>query len=220
MTTRDPTAAAYDRWSAVYETDRNRTRDLDGSVLRGAGLPLAGASVLEIGCGTGRNTVFLAEAAARVLAIDFSEGMLEKARTRCAGRRVRFVAQDIRTRWPADDASIDVAVTDLVLEHVEDLAPIFGEAARVLRSGGLFHVSELHPVMQLDGKQANFTDPATGNEIRVPAFRHSVSEFVNTAIAAGLVVRRLDEWFVDDADRTAGRPRLLTLLLERPARKA
>lgn len=215
MTTRDPTATAYDRWSAVYETDRNRTRDLDGMVLRGAGLPLAGAAVLEIGCGTGRNTVYLAEAAARVLAIDFSEGMLEKARARCAGRPVRFVAQDIRTRWPADDASIDVAVTDLVLEHVEDLAPIFAEAARVLRPGGVFHVSELHPTMQLDGKQANFADPATGAEVRVPAFRHTIPEFVNTAVAAGLVLRRLDEWFIDAADRAAGRPRLLTLLLAR-----
>ncbi|MBL8701695.1 MAG: class I SAM-dependent methyltransferase [Alphaproteobacteria bacterium] len=213
--TGDETASAYDRWAAVYETDRNRTRDLDGAVLRGAGLPLAGAVVVEIGCGTGRNTEFLAAHAARVLALDFSEGMLAKAQARCAGRPVRFVAQDIRTRWPAEDASIDVAVTDLVLEHIEDLAPIFAEAARVLRPGGVFHVSELHPAMQRDGKQANFTDPATGAEVRVPAFRHTIPEFVNTAIAAGLVLRRLDEWFIDEVDRTAGRPRLLTLLLER-----
>lgn len=208
-------ASAYDRWAPHYDDDRNRTRDLDGVVLRGAGLPLDGASVLEIGCGTGRNTLFLTEAADEVLAIDFSDGMLGKARARCTGRRVRFVAQDIRAAWPTADATIDVAVTNLVLEHIADLAPIFAEATRVLRPGGIFFVSELHPTMQRDGKQANFADPATGAEIRVPAFRHTIPEFVNTAIATGLMLRRLDEWFLDDADRAADRPRLLTLVFAR-----
>lgn len=203
-----PIANAYDRWSASYDAARNTTRDLDGRVLRDARLPLAGARVLEIGCGTGRNTVFLAAQAREVVALDFSEGMLAQARTRCAGLPVRFAAQDLRTRWPVGDATIDVAVTDLVLEHIEDLAPIYAEAARVLRPGGVFFVSELHPAMQRAGKQANFTDPATGTEHRIPAYRHDVAAFVNGGIGAGLVLRRLDEWRLGADD---DHPRLLTL---------
>jgi ubiquinone/menaquinone biosynthesis C-methylase UbiE len=206
-------AAAYDRWSASYDADRNTTRDLDGRVLREAGLPLPGARVLEIGCGTGRNTVFLASRAREVVALDFSEGMLAQARARCAGLPVRFATQDLREPWPVDAATIDVAVTDLVLEHIANLAPVFDQAARVLRPGGVFFVSELHPAMQRAGKQANFIDPATGAEQLIPAHRHDVAEFVNGGIGAGLALRRLDEWRLAPDDTN---PRLLTLLFAKP----
>jgi len=206
-------ASAYDRWSASYDADRNTTRDLDGRILREARLPLAGARVLELGCGTGRNTVFLAEHARAVVALDFSEGMLAQARQRCAGLPVRFAAQDLRARWPVADATIDVALTDLVLEHIADLVPIFADAVRVLRPGGIFFVSELHPAMQRAGKQANFIDPATGIEQRIPAYRHDVAEFVNDGIGAGLVLRRLDEWRLAASD---DHPRLLTLVFAKP----
>lgn len=39
-------------------------------------------------------------------------------------------------RWPLDDASVDLAVADFVVEHVEDPDAFFGEAARVIRPGG------------------------------------------------------------------------------------
>jgi malonyl-CoA O-methyltransferase len=53
-------AAAYDQWADTYDNDHNRTRDLAGNILREAGLAVAGRSVVEIGCGTGRNTEWLA----------------------------------------------------------------------------------------------------------------------------------------------------------------
>ncbi len=208
-----PVAAAYDRWSASYDADCNTTRDLDGRVLRAAGLPLAGARVLELGCGTGRNTLFIAAQAREVLALDFSAGMLAQARTRCADLPVRFAQQDLRLRLPPADGTIDLALTNLVLEHIEDLRPVFAEAARVLRPGGMFFVSELHPAMQRAGKQANFIDPATGTERRIDAHRHDVADFVNCAIDAGLVLRRLDEWRLAPTDPD---PRLLTLLFAKP----
>ena len=135
--------------------------------------------------------------------------MLAQARSRCAGLAVRFARQDVRLRWPPPDRSIDVALTDLVLEHIDDLRPVFAEAARVLRPGGVFWVSELHPAMQRAGKQANFTDPATGTEHRIPAYRHDVAAFVNGGIGAGLILRRLDEWRLAADD---DHPRLLTVL--------
>ena len=67
-------AEAYDRWAATYDADKNATRDLDAIVVRKAPLALEGREVLELGCGTGKNTSYLAEHAARVVAMDFSEG--------------------------------------------------------------------------------------------------------------------------------------------------
>ena len=55
-------------------TISNRTRELAAEVLRQRGLAVAGRDVLEIGCGTGRNTQWLDEHARSVLALDFLRG--------------------------------------------------------------------------------------------------------------------------------------------------
>src|SRR5215207_7367164 len=192
-----PVSAAYDRWAASYDSDRNLTRDLDARVLREAPLDVDGRDVLELGCGTGKNTAWLAGRARSVVALDFSDGMLARARERLAGlgtlQRVRLERHDVRELLPLAEASVDVVVGNLVLEHVRDLAPVFAEAARVLRPGGRLFCCELHPVRQLRGGQAHFTDAATGETVHVPAFRHTASEYVNDGLAAGLVLRALGE---------------------------
>jgi ubiquinone/menaquinone biosynthesis C-methylase UbiE len=207
-------ARAYDRWAAQYDEDRNTTRDLDAAVARRAPLRIAGRDVLELGCGTGKNTVWLAREARQVHALDFSEGMLAEARRRIDAPNVRFIQHDVRLAWPLPAASVDVVVGNLVLEHVRDLAPIHAEAARVLRPGGQLFLCELHPFRQLRGGQAHFVDEASGETVHVPAFTHSTSEYVNGGISAGLVLRELGEWLEPEAPAEMP-PRLLSLLFER-----
>jgi len=207
-------ARAYDRWSLQYDSDRNATRDLDADVLRRAPLRLAARRVVELGCGTGKNSVWLAEQAATLTALDFSAGMLAVARERVARENARFVEQDIRVEWPVPSGGADVVVGNLVLEHVTDLAPVFAEAARVLAPGGQLFLCELHPYRQLGGSQAHFTDPSTSETVPVAAFVHSTSEYVNGAIAAGFALRELGEWLEDVAAADAA-PRLLSMLFER-----
>jgi len=71
---------AYTDWSATYDVDRNLTRDLDQLATRETLSNLRFKSILELGCGTGKNTALLAQIGEHVLALDFSEGMIEKAR--------------------------------------------------------------------------------------------------------------------------------------------
>jgi ubiquinone/menaquinone biosynthesis C-methylase UbiE len=207
-------ASAYDRWAAQYDSDRNATRDLDADVVRRSPLDLAGRRVLELGCGTGKNSAWLAERAGELVALDFSPGMLDVARSRVRAPNVRFVQHDIRAPWPVDAGCVDVVIGNLVLEHVRDLAPLFAEAARVLSAGGQLFLCELHPYRQLRGGQAHFTDGATRETVPVTAFLHSTSEYVNGAIAAGFELRHLGEWLEPDAPEGAP-PRLLSLLFER-----
>ncbi|MDQ2668633.1 MAG: methyltransferase domain-containing protein [Gemmatimonadota bacterium] len=206
-------ARAYDRWSASYDSDVNATRDLDATVLRRAPLRLHGRHVLELGCGTGKNTAWLATKAARVTALDFSDGMLAVARERVTAYNVEFVRHDLRSAWPLRDESADVVVGNLVLEHLENLPPIFAEAARVLTGGGQLFLSELHPFRQLRGGQAHFADPSSGETVAVTAHRHSTSEYVNSTIAAGFTLIELGEWLEEDASADTP-PRLLSLLGE------
>jgi ubiquinone/menaquinone biosynthesis C-methylase UbiE len=207
-------ARAYDRWAASYDADKNATRDLDAVVVRRVPLQLEGRDVLELGCGTGKNTSFLAEHARRVVAMDFSEGMIARAHERIATSNVQFVRHDVRDVWPVPPASVDVVVANLILEHVHDLAVVFFEMARVLRPGGQVFICELHPYRQLQGGQAQFTDPRTGERVQVTAHIHTVSEYVNGGIEAGLELRALGEWIEDEAPEGSA-PRLISLFFER-----
>jgi ubiquinone/menaquinone biosynthesis C-methylase UbiE len=211
-------AAAYDRWAATYDSVENPTRDLDAMVLRAQNFDLAGKTIVEAGCGTGKNTAWLAAQARRLIAFDFSDGMIAVARRalEAAGpaTNVTLRRHGILEPWPVEDGGADLVVIDLVLEHIADPAPVFRHAHRALRPGGILFLCELHPARQLLGEQARFRDDATGEEIRVPAFLHDVSDFVNAGIAAGFNVARLDEWRDSGADERVA-PRLLSLVFIR-----
>jgi malonyl-CoA O-methyltransferase len=84
----------------------------------------------------------------------------------------------------------------------------------VLRADGQLFLCELHPQRQLLGGQAHFTDEAASETIAVPAFRHTVSEYVNAGIDEGFVLRRLGEWLERDAPPDVP-PRLISVLFER-----
>ena len=200
---------AYDEWVHQYDSNENRTRDLNSKVLRSQKFDLAGKTVLEIGCGTGLNTIWLAENAHLVIGMDISNGMLKKAQARLDKSNVRLLQADITKPWPLR-AGFDMMVANLILEHISDLAHVFKEAHKGLLPDGLFYVGELHPYKQLRGVQAKYGD-GQGGEILVPVFRHSVSEYLNAGIEAGFDLRQAGEW-QDDAD---SEPRLLTLLFQR-----
>ena len=118
-------AAAYNEWAETYDMDQNRTRDLAAETLKQANLNLDGRKVIEVGCGTGRNTVWLAERAADIVALDFSEAMLDRAKDRVSEPRVCFLQHDARAPWPLADSSADVVIAMLILEHVEHVETVF-----------------------------------------------------------------------------------------------
>jgi len=207
-----PVAAAYNQWAAHYDLDRNPTRDLDALVLPQALGHLRPHSTLETGCGTGKNTTFLASISQRLLAVDFSPGMLAVATARTLPSNVQLAQWDLLQPWPVADASVDLVACSLVLEHIDDLRPYFAEAARVLAPGAHLWVCELHPYKQYNGSQARFT-AASGNTVKVAAFTHHISDFTSTAAAFNLRLAALNEWW--RADETGAPPRLVSFLFQR-----
>lgn len=168
---------------------------------------------LEIGCGTGKNTVWLAGQADEVLAIDFSEGMLAKARGKVDAANVTFVQADITQYWSFTQQQFDLVTFSLVLEHIQDLEHVFQQASERLNVGGYLYLGELHPFKQYTGTKARF-DTETGRQ-EVACYTHHVSDFVQAAQKQGLQLTALQEYF-DAGDRTAI-PRILSIIFRKVA---
>src|SRR5690349_5384833 len=145
---------AYNQWSEIYDSNENLTRDLDQILTHKAFSGKNFNSILELGCGTGKNTAFLVGIAEKVHALDFSEGMIAKAREKVHAANVKFSAADLTHRWPCEDEAYDLITCNLVLEHIQDLSHIFSEAARTLQMNGQFFINELHPFKQYRGTKA------------------------------------------------------------------
>lgn len=203
---------AYTRWSTTYDSDRNLTRDLDHRATQHALTGLRYQNIMELGCGTGKNTGVLTPVGEKILALDFSPGMLTQAKSKVTADHVYFVVADLTRGWPCKSESSELIVCNLVLEHIEDLDAIFSEVSRSLKAGGQFFLSELHPFRQYHGTKANFR---TEHEaIEIPAFVHHLSDFLEAARANRLSLLTMKEWWHEEDQNKL--PRLVSFMFEKP----
>ncbi len=203
--------AAYNSWSEQYDTNENKTRDLEAISLRKI---LAGNQFkhcLEVGCGTGKNTEWLINICTQITAIDLSEGMLEKAKEKIQSDKVAFHIVDILKDWTFSESKYDLVTFSLMLEHIENLESIFQKLADVTDKGAKVYIGELHPFKQYAGSKARF-ETSSGTEV-VTCFNHHVTDFITAAINNGFKLQLLDEQF-DEGDRSQI-PRILNLLFEK-----
>lgn len=223
-----PTQEGYDLWSSIYDGQDNPLILLEEReilALLGDRQTFRDRPVADIGCGTGRHTLPLARAGARVTALDFSPGMLAHARQKVAAHPVHFIEHDLNTPLPLPTAAFDLVLNCLVLEHIADPPRFFAELARICRPHGAIVISAMHPAMLLRGVSARFTDPQTGVKTYPHSHRQQIAEYVMAATHAGLVFDHMSEHPVDaellsrseSATRYAGWPMLLLMRLRPPS---
>ncbi|KAL8892240.1 MAG: hypothetical protein Q9205_001591 [Flavoplaca limonia] len=200
-----PTVEAYNQWAATYDTDGNFLQKLD-SLMMDEIMPFLtniiphAPKLVELGCGTGRNTVRLQSVpGARIWAIDNSNGMIELAKDRChliratvpealKAQSQEFALRDVlsfqvneRSWDPMKNA--DAIISTLVLEHIP-LEQFFMVCSQLLRPGGQLLCTNMHSDMGAMS-QAGFVDPATGNKIRPLSYAHTLQDFMMCASAWG-----------------------------------
>jgi 2-polyprenyl-3-methyl-5-hydroxy-6-metoxy-1,4-benzoquinol methylase len=203
------TKDAYNNWAKTYDTDINKTRDLEAKAIRTVLGNINTDRVIEIGCGTGKNTQWLASKCQQLTAVDFSAEMLQLAMEKITEPNVHFQQADITTPWTFENA--DLITCSLVLEHIENISVVFEQAATHLNGAGLFYICELHPYKQLQGSRARFEQD--GNLLHLEYFIHHISDFFETAKLNAFTCDDVQEWF-DTEDRSQT-PRLVSYLFRK-----
>jgi SAM-dependent methyltransferase len=188
--------SGYARWSAIYDAAPNPLIRIEEPVVRRMidRSPLGVA--LDAACGTGRHTAYLRDRGHRVIGIDGSEAMLEKARARVPEADLKIGSLQA---LPLDASSVDLAVCALALTHSRDIAPAIAELGRVLRPGGRLVVSDLHPAMVLLGGTGFFVgaDGLAGN---VETFHHPHGRYIDAFRRAGLGIESCVEPVIEAQD--------------------
>jgi malonyl-CoA O-methyltransferase len=221
----DPLASVrqgYDEWASIYDHDGNPLQALEEPIVHLAVGDVRGLDVLDLGCGTGRHSVWLASRGATVTGVDFSEGMLTEARKKPGAEIIQFVLHDLHEPLPFS-SEFDLVVSGLVLEHLRDLDGFFREIHRVLKPKGRAVISAMHPAMFLRGTQARFTHPATGDLVQPGSVPHSIAAMVMATVRTGFVLIDVAEYSPDGpfaaafprAARYVGWPMLAVLQIER-----
>lgn len=205
------TRSLYNQWSAIYDEVENKTRDLETQAGQQVLSSVLFEKVLELGCGTGKNTVWLSQRAKQYLAVDLSEEMMSWAKEKITAAHVHFQQANITKPWEFVREQPDLITCSLILEHINDLTFIFQQANLVLKDNGHFYICELHPYKQYTGSKARF-ETAEGIQV-LECFVHHASDYFEAAMKNNFTCVALDEWF-DENDR-ADIPRLISFLFQR-----
>lgn len=179
----------YNRWSEFYDRDDIPLHLLEEKIVDEVLGDVQGVRILDLACGTGRQTVRLAERGAVITGVDQSQGMLEKAK---AKKELEFLHFDLNARFQFANEAFDRVVSFLALEHFTELPQFFSECGRVCRTDGFLFFTAMHPAMVLRGVQARYTEES-GRKVYPKSFPYQISDYLNAAIDAGLVLARLTE---------------------------
>ncbi|GAB7012874.1 class I SAM-dependent methyltransferase [Halolamina salina] len=211
----------WDEWSddfqAIWRSDTDEgelppapspfAADAPGGPQPGILESVEGKAYVELGCGGGQGSVGTAELGADpVVGVDFSGEQLRYARQLRDeyGVDAQFVQGDV-TDLPLPDDRFDVASSEAAFQMVEDVDRAFAEAHRVLRDGGVFVFSVLHPLHEAldeesgtlehsyvdEGPREIEIDEAFEETLMV--FDRTVADLHNGLVDAGFEVRRLLE---------------------------
>jgi ubiquinone/menaquinone biosynthesis C-methylase UbiE len=145
------------------------------------------------------------------VALDFSTGMMRKAREKFGAQHIAFAVADISHSLPLREHRFERVICCLVLDHIHNVAGLFGELERICRRDGFIAISVMHPALLLREVQAQFHDPATGATVRPRSALNQISDYVNAAKASGLHIDHMSEHVID-AEVASRYPRAMKYL--------
>ncbi|MCC6455823.1 MAG: methyltransferase domain-containing protein [Caldilineaceae bacterium] len=228
---KDPVAQYnIERWAALARNRAVFTRpqlDLDAATARMLVDPqgrlgdLKDRPVLCLASGGGQQSVAFALLGANVTVVDLSAAQLEQDRFAAAhyGLEIQTVEADMRDLSVLAPSTFDLVYQPYSINFVPDATVVFGEVARLLREGGLYHFQSANPCFAgllaeswdgqgyplhlpyVQGALIEYNDEAwifrgdtPGEAIHRPReYRHTLGTLINGLTAHGFLMVRLDE---------------------------
>ena len=198
--------AAYGLWAKSYPPrPHNPLMEIEHATVLALLPSVLGQTALDAGCGSGRYLRELHNRGARVIGMDLSAAMLNRARE----TTTRIARADIRA-LPFDAMSIDLVVCGLALGDVGELELALSEIARVLRPEGRVIYSVVHPAGEAAGWSRTFE--SDGRQFAVDGFWHSLDRHREACTAAGLTI---EEWREPELSAQPGQRAVLVVRAKR-----
>lgn len=220
-----------DRWNALAEArvmhtvpflDFTREQAAE-YIYRAPFIPdVTGLRVLCLAGSGGQDSAAFGLLGAQVTVLDLSDVQLTRDREAAAhhGHRVETIQGDMRDLSMFGEASFDLVWQPYSINYCPEFAPVIREVARVLRHGGIYHLTFANPFAHalgdwdgnayplrgpcIDGEEVTRyyspnweVEQPDGSNIDVPfphVFRHNLSTVMNTLVDAGFTFLRLTEW--------------------------
>lgn len=200
------------RYDAIAEWYAERSRDWNPEPDSLLPDDLRGQRVLDMACGDGRTTRYLAVRGARATGVDLSEALLTRARRteRRTPLGITYLHGDAAsTRW-WDGAPYDGVLCHMALMDIDDLDGAFSTVAATLKPGGWFCFSLFHPCCP-GGPEGSWSGPSSwppdggyaregwwntgfeGIRGRVGGNHRMLSTYLNAAVRAGLTPEQFRE---------------------------
>ena len=213
-----PITSEYDKFGDFYydfvksgrlDLVTTATLDMVGTV--------EGKRVCDLACGEGHLSRWLAGAGANVTGVDVSINLLEHARRQSEGLGIEYIREDAQELSSLEDGSFDVVVCHMALMDIPDLERTYAAVWRVLRYGGLFIFSILHPcfeapfaaregLIEVDDddnfvavrvnrytEEGKWYSGGTGMRGTLGSVHRTLSTYVNTLLATGFELTGLAE---------------------------
>jgi len=187
-----------------------------------------GKYVLEVGCGVGKTSCYIAEnQGSRVVGIDISEGMIdrskEKAKRKGVENRVEFRIADAQN-LPFEDDLFDVVIGELVTAFPEDKQRAVSEYVRVTKPGGYVGLNECTWIKTPPPELAEYLSRITGAKPETfDGWRGLLKgSGLTDIVARAYKISALDQWIneirgLDIRDYSGAWYRFLSLLIKSPA---
>jgi ubiquinone/menaquinone biosynthesis C-methylase UbiE len=153
--------------------------------------------VLEIACGTGQFARQMADRGAQVLAVDFSEAMLSRARA--YGGDVDYALADATDEQTllklGEQASFDAVVSNMAVMDMESIEPMVSAASILLKRGGRFVFSTLHPAFNSGNARPTVELDPEGDATNVYSVKVSSYGQPSTGKGVAILGQPVQQWY-------------------------